>query len=222
MWWKTKHGLLTAALVSFIGVTLVALGEWLMLYSPTGGYGALAGQQNFLHASPERIQLGFFLAVLAAPVYALAYAVIATALQLSTRWRLIMVGLAIFGFSVGNVWLGSNAYIAYIVQAEAAGLPLGELRLAIESLSEPLLQVVRGSMAVLSLITIVAIVRGGTYYPRVAILATPLLLTIAIFALYVWVPTVGNIFLPAALNIAHSVFMLVTVFFIYVKTTAKL
>lgn len=210
----------TAVVAALMGVSAVALGEWLMLYSPTGGYGAGAGYQNFLYPSELRLQWGFFLAVLAAPVYGLAYHVIAVALRLSKRWHIAVVGLAVFGFSVGNVWLGTNAYVAFLVQAAAAGSDVNAALAFINQLSDPLLQIVRVVVVSLYLVTIVTILRGHTAYPRWVALLAPAVLTGMIFVLYMVVPMVGSILIPAALNIAHVVFMAVTAFYLHRSKTA--
>lgn len=221
MWWNGSRALFWWALVALAGVSLVTLGEWLMLYSPAGGYGATAGNTNFLYPSSERLQWGFFIAVLAAPVYVLVYHVIASALQLKKFWYSVMMALTVFGFSVGNVWLGTNAYLAYALQLSAAGAPLTEMVTWLETLSTPLLQVVRIAVGALSLITIIAIIRGGTQYPRIATLATPLFIIPLIFVSYFIVPTLGTILLPAALNFAHVFFMGITVIVLYEKSTTS-
>lgn len=202
-------------LIATLGAVVTGTGEWLMLYSPTMGYGATAGHQNFLYPSPELLAIGFYLGILGAPLYVVGYWHIASMLKLQGAVKTGFISVAVFGFMIGSVWLGTNAYLGLLKQAGAE-----ILLLQIEALSEPLLQIVRLAVLSLSVIMITQIWRGKTFYSRWVILLTPFLLILYVLALYLMWPTVGNYVLPAALNVAHSLFFALSTFwaFRYSKT----
>ena len=72
-------------------------------------------------------------------------------------------------------------------------------------------------MVVLLLAGIMAwrIARGGTYYPRAVAVVTPGFLLVAIFVLFFTVPSIGKYVLPAALNVAHSIFMIISTYYVF-------
>lgn len=210
-----KTYLRISGVIGTIGVLIVSLGEFLMIYSPNGGYGKGAGYQNFLYPSIERIQLGFFLAVLAVPVYILIYEHIARMLNLSKRLHFIVIALAIIGFTIGNVWLGTNAYIGFVVHQIAQGFPLQETLSFLDRLSDPLLQIVRVVVLLLSGTIIIKILQGKTNYPKWFALFAPVLTISYIFLLYVIIPTIGGLLLPAALNFAHLLFIFVSTIYAF-------
>ena len=204
-------------LLATLGAIVTGLGEWLMLYSPNMGYGAGAGHMNLLYPSVEQLKIGFYLGVLGAPMYVLGYWHVSKMLKLSTFWSWMMIGLATVGFMIGNVWLGTNAYLALIVQASfnAGGETAGLMQLLIfqiEQLSTPLLNIVRGIVFYLSLIIVISIIRKDTYYPLYFVLLVPFVLIIDVFIFFFMAPTLGNYFLPAALNVAHAIFFAVSTF----------
>ncbi len=72
-------------LIASVGAMVTGMGEWLMLFSPDMGYGAAAGHQNFLHPTPQQLELGFYLGVLGAPLYLLGYWHISQMLKLNLK-----------------------------------------------------------------------------------------------------------------------------------------
>ena len=206
----SKIYLKLSGIVGTIGVLVVSIGEFLMLYSPNGGYGGSTGYQNFLYPSIERLQVGFFLAVLAVPVYILVYDHIANMLNVTKRLHWVIEVLAVIGFTIGNVWLGTNAYIGFIVQQIAHGVPLQETLSFLNKLSDPLLQIVRLVVLSLSGIIMWKILEGRTNYPKWIALFAPVLTILYIFLLYVTMPEIGGLLLPAALNFAHLLFMFIS------------
>ncbi len=202
-----------SAIVGLIGVFLVAVGEFLMLYSPNRDYGISNGHMNFLHHDMEIIILGFFMAVLSAPIYILVYHHIALMLNASKRLMLSIISLASVGFVIGNVWLATNAYIAFVVHQAAKGIPMGDMMIFLDSMSNPLLQVVRVVVLSLSVIIFYEIWKGKTNYPKWMVIFSPFLLIIYIFVLFFFNTLVGNYLLPAALNIAHVIFMSISTYY---------
>jgi len=208
-------------LLGLLGVVIVTAGEFLMLYSPDGGYGLTAGHQNFLHPSIERLQIGFYLAVLFVPVYILIYDHIARMLKAPDKLRWVIIALAVTGFTTANVWLGTNAYIGYVVHQIALGLPLQETLEFLHHLSDPLLQVIRFVVLMLSGIIIWQIWKKDTYYPHWVIVFAPFFTIVYIFILFFTVPVIGGLLLPAALNFAHVLFMAISSYYAFNITSAE-
>ena len=204
-------------MVGTIGVLFISVGEFLMLYSPSGGYGMAAGHSNFLYPSIERLRFGFYLAVLAVPAYILIYDHIAKMLNASKRLNYIIVALAVTGFTIGNIWLGTNAYIGFVVHQIAKGIPLQDTLIFLNSMGDPLLQIVRIIVLLLSAIVIWRVLQGGTFYPKWMIVCAPVLLIIYIFILYFFVPVIVIVkyLFPAALNFAHLFFMLLSTMYAF-------
>jgi len=153
--------------------------------------------------------------VLGAPIYLLGYWHVSYMLKLTVKWRWIMMIFATLAFIVGSVWLATNAYIALMVQAsfnaggETAALMQVLIR-QVELLSLPLLGVVRLGVLGLSAITVFKIVKGDTHYPYWVIPLVPFMLIIYIFGFFFTAPNLGNYLIPAALNVAHTIFFIIS------------
>ena len=114
-------------------------------------------------------------------------------------------------FAVANVWLGQRIFLAQTGQARAQSgsehdAILGSLLQDFASNNEPLIQLVRVLVLLLSLGIVVPILRGQTRYPRWMVVFNPIVLLGAVFAAYFVAPAVGVYLLPAAMNVAHVVF----------------
>ena len=199
------------------GAFLVGLGEWLMLYSPLGGYGLELGHANFLHPSLEQLSLGFYLGVLAAPIYILGYFWLAQVLELSKKMLWLFMTLAVVGFMSGVVWLGTNAYLGLIVHQiqVAPSVGLETILAQIDQLSGGLLQVVRVAVLLLSLMMSYFIFQRDTIYPRFMAFLPPFFLIAGVFMLYYFIPEFGGYLFPAALNVAHFIFFGLSTFIVY-------
>jgi len=195
-----KKELIVAGLVGTAAAGIGTLGEFLMMWSPDGGY---ATYENLLYASAERSTLGFFLGVCVVPLYFLGYLPVVQALVgVSRRIRLAILATAIYSFAAGNVWLGSRPILANLVkqgdQPSLVGL--------VTELTEPVLNLVRLLILLLSVALWLVIVTGRSIFPRWFALFTPGLLLGLVFLTYVLLPAVGNYLLPPAMNLVHLVF----------------
>jgi hypothetical protein len=198
-----------AGALATLGVALVGVGEFSLHFSPAG----YAGADEFrylLHVPRWRLDLGHFLGVLAAPVYALGYWHVAGALRPAPRGaRAAVFGLGVYTFMIAGVWLGSRAQLALLVQAQATGAAPAEFAALVDAYrrySEALIQLVRVGVLALSLALAAAILRGRTGYPRWFALVSPILLLALVFALHLAAPAVGGYLVPTAMNVAHLVF----------------
>lgn len=202
---------LAAGAVGTLGALLVCIGEFAMQFSPEGGYES-PDYHYFLDVPASRLRFGYFLGVLTVPLYIVGYWHVSRVLEPASVWlRRGVLLLAGYTFTVANVWLGQRIFLALTVQARAEAGPeleevLGGLLQLFAANNEPLIQMVRVLVLVLSVAIIVPISRGQTGYPRWMVAFTPIVLLAAIFASYSLIPSVGVYLLPAAMNVAHVIF----------------
>ncbi len=189
-----------------LGALIVGAGEFIMQFSPQGGYEA-ADYGYFARVSMARLTLGHFLGVLAAPLYLAGYVHVFLALRPAPSWlRWSVLLLGIYAFVIGDVWLGSRIYLALLVHAGTeAVLPDGLLALAAAH-NEPLIQVVRVVIAVVSLLLVTAVASGRSLYPRWMAACSPIVWLLLVFVSYRLFPAIGVYLLPTAMNVAHLVF----------------
>ncbi len=206
-----KKILVRTGLVAAAGALIVGIGEFTFQFSPRGGYEE-SDYLFFLDVSSFRLTFGHFLGVLFAPLYLVGYWHIAQMLRPAGRWisAAVMV-LGGYAFIIGNVWLGGRVNLALIVQAregstgETVSL-LNDLLANVSAHNEPLINIVRVLVLIVSIALVWGILTGRSHYPRGMIAVTPIVLLVAIFATYVAAPGVGVYLLPAAMNVAHLVF----------------
>ena len=198
-----KREAVTAGVVGALAAVSGTVGEFLMMWSPDGGY---ASYGNLLYASAERSRLGFFLGVLAVPLYFLGYVMIYQALRRVPRWfRLGILGVAVYAFAAANVWLGARAILAGVVKHGS----LPELVALVTELTEPVLNIVRLLIVLLSLALAYVIASGRTVFPRWFAVFSPGVLLAGVFLVFLVAPSIGNYLLPPAMNLVHLVFFTV-------------
>ncbi len=207
----THRTVVLAGAVATVGALIVCIGEFTMQFSPHGGYERV-DYAYFLDVSDARLRRGYFLGVLAAPLYLLGYWHVSEALRPSgVRLRAAVLLLGGYAFAIGDVWLGQRIFLARVVKARASA-PMDEIPLldgllaTFASDNEPLIQLVRVLILILSALIVVPVLRGRTLYPRWMAACTPIVLLGSIFASYAVLPAIGTYLLPAAMNVAHVVF----------------
>lgn len=202
----TRRLLLATGALGALGALLVGIGEFAMQFSPAGGYEA-ADYGYFANVPPWRLSWGHFLGVLAAPLYLAGYLHVFLAMRPAPAWlRVTVLLLGIYGFMIGDVWLGSRVYLGLIVQAQAAGLDATALLAQAAAHNEPLIQVVRVAIGVASLLFVGAVLSRRTLYPRWMAAFSPIALLAAVFVSYLAIPAIGVYLLPSAMNVAHFAF----------------
>ena len=201
--------------VATVGAFTVGVGEFLFQYSPRGGYEG-SGYLFFLDVSRWRLTAGHFIGVLSAPLYFVDYWHVAHMLRPAGRWISYgVLGLGVYAFAIGNVWLGGRVNLALVVQARdvvdgSQMEPLSVLLQDISAHNEPLINVVRILVLIVSILMAWGILSGKSAYPRWTVAVLPILLLVLIFVCYAILPVVGIFLLPAAMNIAHFIFFLVS------------
>ncbi len=208
---RDRSAVVAAGAVGTVGALLVCIGEFAMQFSPEGGYES-PDYRYFLDIPAARLRFGHFLGVLTVPLYIVGYWHVSRVLEPASAWlRRGVLLLAGYTFAVANVWLGQRIFLAQTVQARAQAGPefeelLGTLLQQFAANNEPLIQLVRVLVLVLSVAIVVPIWRRQSGYPRWMVAFTPIVLLAAIFASYFLIPRVGVYLLPAAMNVAHVIF----------------
>ncbi len=194
-----------AGWVGLAGALLVGVAEFLIQFNVAGGYEE-AGYQYFTNISGERLTLGYYLAVLSAPLYIVGYWFLERLLQPAGRAlaaAFFLIGA--YAFAIGAVWLGERAFLAFTVQAIGDGAASPELLDRMAAHNEPLVNILRVAMVAVSAIWIVLILRGRTALPKWMAVFNPLTILALIFGLYFAAPAVGVYILPVAMNVTHVV-----------------
>src|SRR3546814_1331940 len=94
----------------------------------------------FAQVPTWRLSVGHFLGALAAPLYLAGYVHVYLAMRPAPAWlRNTVLLLGIYGFVIGDVWLGSRVYLGLIVQAQAGGLDAAALLAQAAAHNEPLI-----------------------------------------------------------------------------------
>jgi len=204
-----RDPVLLAGVLATLGVFLVGVGEFMLHYSASG-YAGAAEFRFLLHVPGWRLTAGHFLGVLCAPLYFLGYWHVHLALRPTSRpARLLLLGAAIYTFTIATVWLGSRAGLARLVQAQAEGAAPGQFAALVDAYdlySESLIQIVRLGVLAISGLFVALVLRGRTSYPRWIAAANPILLLALVFAAYFAVPAIGGYLVPSAMNVAHVLF----------------
>jgi len=159
--------------VGLIGACLVGLGEYLLQYTSNGGYEK--GYAFLAEVSQSRQTLGHFIAVLAAPLYLMGYWHLAFNIDPRNGWiRKLFFCLGAYGFVIGTAWISQRVFLALTSHEIAEGQNLASLQMAFADHNEPLINVLRIAMAVLSIIWIAQITKGKSNYPKWMAIFSPL------------------------------------------------
>ncbi len=206
-----RNLLIWTGIAAIVGAVVVGIGEFTFQFSPKGGYEG-TDYLYFLDVSTTRLTWGHFIGVLAAPLYLVGYWHVAQMLRPAGQWiSRAVFGLGVYAFVIGDVWLGGRVNLALTVQAreiaaETAQPVISNLLAEIAAHNEPLINIVRVLVLVISVLMIYSIVSGRSPYPRWMVAFTPITILILIFLLYAVAPAIGVYVLPAAMNISHAVF----------------
>jgi hypothetical protein len=196
--------------IGLLAAVLVGTGEFLLHFDTLARYEE--GYVFFEAVSENRATLGHFIGVLGAPLYLIGVWHVAKMLQPASKlWSSIAFFVMSYGFMVGAIWIGSRASAAALVAigqdpAAAGLLTLYDLRY------ETLLTVIRITALVFSLIFISLILTGRTAYPRWMAVFNPIVLIIANFLVFLWVPAVGKYLMPIALNVSFFIIFALSVY----------
>ena len=198
-------------IIGLIGAIICGTAEFLLHFDPqarfTGGYDFMAD------ISDSRLTAGHFLAVFGGTLYFVGVWHIAEMLRpAGEKLSRALFIIGSFGFVYGGMWMSSRAMIGSIVHhpeiVEGTNLvELYVLRL------ETLLQVIRITTLVISIIYIVMVLTGKSRYPKWMAATSPIVLLLMNFVIYLTVPSIGKYVMPIALNVGFTVFFLLSLTF---------
>ena len=163
--------------------------------------------------SDARQTVGHFFAVLGVSLYFVGMWHIAEMLRpAGEKLSRILFLVGSFGFLYGAMWMSSRAMIGSIVHHSELieGTDLVELyKLRLETL----LQVIRITTLVISIIYIKMVLTGKSRFPKWMAATSPIVLLLMNFVIYLIMPSVGKYMMPIALNVGFSVFFLLSLTF---------
>jgi len=206
-------------LLGMLAAFVTGIGEYFLLYAPELNHGPSNNYGNFLHPTETDLKRGYYLSVVGAPFYIIGYWHVVGMLKLhKTKLGWLIMSLAVFGFMSGFAWLISNAYQGLLVQSIAAHTggaagALSAVQTKVDTMSFPLLQVIRFQVMIMSAILAFAILKYDTYYPRWLAIFTPIVLILLVFSTLLFMPSIGKYFVPEALNVAHFIFFSMSTLF---------
>lgn len=191
-------------LIGLLAAVITCVGEFILHYDALARFGT---EYEFLTGiSDQRSTLGHFVAVLGGPLYLVGCWHIRMMLApASERWSLVAFLVAAYGFVVGVVWIGSRASISALVNVPETA-DMSHLISLYDFRYETLLQIIRITVLVLSVIFVWLTVTGRSHYPRWMAWLNPILLIVVSFVIYALVPATGKYLMPIALNVAFAVF----------------
>ncbi len=204
----TRSTVVLAGIVGLLAALLVCVGEFILHYDALARFST--EYEFFKGISDARSSLGHFVAVLSAPMYIVGCWHIRKMLApASERWSMVAFLVGAYGFAVGAVWIGSRASISALVNAPELA-DASRLIGLYDFRYETLLQIIRITVLVLSVIFVWLTVSGRSHYPKWMVWLNPILLIVTSFAVYALVPAVGKYLMPIALNIAFAIFFVVS------------
>lgn len=199
-----KRWLLWTGFAGLLGSILVGVGEFVIQFNPLGGY-ELPNYPYFAQVSMGRLTWGHFLSVLAGPLYFLGYLHLGrTLFPKNPKAARLFSGFGIYSFAVGLAWLGGRVYLALVVKEMGNNPELVGLLQKMAEHNEPLVNVLRVAVVVISILWIGQISRGLSLYAKWMAVFSPALLLASIFALYGVLPSLGSYVLPTAMNATHA------------------
>ena len=193
--------------LGLIGSILVGAGEYLLHYS-THILGHAENYEFFGYVDISNMTLGHFLAVIGLPFYFAGYLHIYHMLKSGNEILAGMVlAIGFVAFGVGGIWIGSRASIGNIVHLKESinAEAYQNMLTHYTDHMEVLVQALRVIVALLSIVFIVAILNGGTYYKKWMAIFSPIIILIALAFSGLAIPAIGKHILPILMNITHFI-----------------
>lgn len=185
---------------------LVGTGEFLLHFTPNGGIEDVHTYLFFNEVSETRLSWGHYIAVLSAPLYVFGYYFLSKQLEPAGRKQSkVVFVVGAYSFMIGAVWIGQRYFIGETVHAIAAGADIGTLLTSFSEHNEPLVNVLRVAMVVVSVLWIKLILSGRTAFPKWLAIFSPIVLLASFAGLYFAKTTIGLYLFPIAMNATHFI-----------------
>ncbi len=197
-------------IIGLAGAVLCGAGEFLLHFDPLARF---SGYDFMADISDARLTAGHFFAVVGVPLYFVGMWHIAQMLKpAGERLSNILFLVGSFGFLYGAMWMSSRASIGSLVHYPEL---IGDTKLVelYQLRSETLLQVIRTTTLVMSVIYVYMVLTGKSRYPKWMAATSPIVLLILNFVVYLIAPSVGKFVMPIALNVGFALFFLLSLLF---------
>ncbi len=194
-------------LLGLLGATMVGVGEFMIHYTPEGF--SDTSFDFFGNVSDRSLRLGHFIMIPFIPLYIFGYLHFYLGLRSGSEKlaRTVFI-LGVFAFMIGAIWVGSRAFIGSLQHLLDKPDTIDIWKQVVSLYDfylENLVQGLRILMLALSLVFTITILKGNTVYPHWFAACPPIVPLILIFLSYLFIPTIGNYLLPAAMNLSHIV-----------------
>ena len=193
--------------LGLLASVLVGLGEYFLHYS-LNILGHSENYEFFKFVPVENLTTGHFLAVIGLPFYFAGYIHIYRMLRSGNEFlaRLVLA-IGFVAFAVGGIWIGSRASIGNIIHLKDAIEPsiYQNLLAHYTEHMEVLVEVLRVVIALLSIVFVIAILKGGTYYKKWMAIFNPIVILVLVFSTLFWAEGLAKHLAPIAMNVTHFI-----------------
>lgn len=197
----------TLGYLGLIASILVGVGEYLLHYS-TGVLEYAENYEFFKFVPLENLTTGHFFAVIGLPFYFAGYIHIYRMLKSGNEFLArIVLAIGFIAFAVGGIWIGSRASIGNIVHLKDTMDPTSYNNLLAHYSSHMgvLLQSLQAVIALLSVVFVIAILKGGTYYKKWMAIFNPIVILVLVFSSMFWAKDLAKHLAPIAMNVTHFI-----------------
>ena len=195
-----------SGLIGLFGAILCGTGEFLLHFDECRlGLGE-TGFDFMINTSEARLNAGHFFAVIGVPLYFVGVWHIAEMIKpAGERMSRALFLIGAFGFLYGAMWMSSRSSIGSLVHH--ADLIKDTNLIALYNLRcESLLNVIRITTLVISIMYIKQVLTGQTRYPKWMAATSPIVLLVMNFIILLIAPEVGRFVAPIALNVGFALF----------------
>ena len=200
-------------LLGLLGAILCGTGEFLLHFDECRLSLGETGFDFMINTSETRLNIGHFFAVFGVPLYFVGVWHIAEMIKpAGEKWSRALFLIGSFGFLYGAMWMSSRSSIGSLVHhadliKDTNLIDLYNLR------CESLLNIIRITTLVISIIYIKQVLTGLTRYPKWMAATSPIVLLVMNFIVLLVAPEVGRYVAPIALNVGFSLFFLLSLTF---------
>ena len=200
-------------LLGLLGAIICGTGEFLLHFDTHRLGMGETGFDFMINTSEARLTAGHFFAVIGVPLYFVGVWHIAEMIKpAGEKMSKALFLIGSFGFLYGAMWMSSRSSIGSLVHhadliKDTNLIELYNLRL------ESLLNVIRITTLVISIMYIKQVLTGLTRYPKWMAATSPIVLLVLNFIVLLIVPEVGRFVAPIALNVGFALFFLLSLTF---------
>jgi len=200
-------------LIGLLGAILCGTGEFLLHFDECRlGLGE-TGFDFMINTSEARLNAGHFFAVIGVPLYFVGVWHIAEMIKpAGEKMSKALFLIGAFGFLYGAMWMSSRSSIGSLVHH--AELIKDTNLIALYNLRcESLLNVIRLTTLVISIMYIKQVLTGQTRYPKWMAATSPIVLLVMNFVVLLINPEIGRFVAPIALNVGFALFFMLSLTF---------